>query len=92
MKLASLKQGRDGQLIIVSRDLTHAVHAHHIAPTLQFALDNWPHVEADLAHLYHNLNNDDAPDSFGFNPERCASLYHERINGPMAVRMSIMSS
>ncbi|MGF1693232.1 fumarylacetoacetate hydrolase family protein [Photobacterium kagoshimensis] len=73
MKLASLKQGRDGQLIIVSRDLTRAIHAHDIAPTLQFALDNWPHVEADLAHLYRNLNNDDAPDSFVFNPERCAS-------------------
>ncbi|GAL03359.1 fumarylacetoacetate hydrolase family protein [Photobacterium aphoticum] len=33
MKLASLNQGRDGQLIVVSRDLRLAVYAHDIAPT-----------------------------------------------------------
>ncbi|MGB7997249.1 MAG: 2-keto-4-pentenoate hydratase, partial [Photobacterium halotolerans] len=73
MKLASLNQGRDGQLIIVSRDLTQAVHAHDIAPTLQFALDNWDQVEADLQHLYRNLNDGIANDVFPFNPAHCAS-------------------
>ncbi|UTM59154.1 fumarylacetoacetate hydrolase family protein [Photobacterium sp. CCB-ST2H9] len=73
MKLASLNHGRDGQLIIVSRDLTQAVHAHDIAPTLQFALDNWEQVEADLQHLYRNLNDGIAKDVFPFNPAHCAS-------------------
>ena len=73
MKLASLNHGRDGQLIVVSRDLTQAVHAHDIAPTLQFALDNWDQVEGDLQHLYRNLNDGTAHDVFPFNPKLCAS-------------------
>ncbi|UXI03773.1 fumarylacetoacetate hydrolase family protein [Photobacterium sp. TY1-4] len=73
MKLASLNHGRDGQLIVVSRDLTQAAHAHDIAPTLQFALDNWDQVEADLQHLYRNLNDGVAQDVFPFNPALCAS-------------------
>ena len=32
MKLASLKEGRDGRLVIVSRDLTRAVDASDVAP------------------------------------------------------------
>ena len=40
MKLASLNQGRDGVLIVVSRDLTRAVLAPQIAFTLQAALDD----------------------------------------------------
>ncbi|KLV05459.1 2-keto-4-pentenoate hydratase [Photobacterium aquae] len=73
MKLASLNHGRDGQLIVVSHDLTQAAHAHDIAPTLQFALDNWVQVEADLAHLYRNLNDGIAEHTFAFNPAHCAS-------------------
>src|SRR5438093_5320952 len=41
MKLASLKHGRDGQLIVVSRDLARATDASHVVPTLQAALDDW---------------------------------------------------
>ena len=42
MKLASLKEGgRDGTLIVVNRELTRAVRASSIAPTLQKALDDW---------------------------------------------------
>ena len=42
MKLGSLKAGgRDGALVVVSRDLTRAVRAGAIAPTLQAALDDW---------------------------------------------------
>ncbi len=41
MKLASLKGGRDGRLAVVSHDLTRAVLARDIAPTLQAALDDW---------------------------------------------------
>ncbi len=51
MKLASLKNGtRDGQLVVVSRDLTRYTDASFLVPTLQAALDNWarvaPHLEA----------------------------------------------
>jgi len=45
MKLSSLKQGRDGRLVIVSRDLTRATDAFFIVPTLQQALDDWEKVE-----------------------------------------------
>jgi fumarylacetoacetate (FAA) hydrolase len=41
MKLASLKQGRDGRLVVVSNDLNHFTDAKLIAPSLQAALDNW---------------------------------------------------
>jgi len=41
MKLASLKHGRDGRLVVVSKDVTRYSSAEHIAPTLQAALDNW---------------------------------------------------
>ncbi|MDB5700642.1 MAG: hydrolase family protein [Sphingomonadales bacterium] len=57
VKLASLKHGRDGRLVVVSDDLAWYAEAQHIAPTLQFALDDWdaiaPSLEAlstDLAH------------------------------------------
>ena len=41
MKLASLKNGRDGELVVVSRDLKNFLSAGNVAPTLQHALDNW---------------------------------------------------
>lgn len=57
MKLGSLKSGRDGRLVVVSRDLAWCADAAHIAPTLQSALDDWeavaPRLEllaTDLAH------------------------------------------
>ncbi len=40
MKLASLKGGRDGRLVVVSRDLTRAAAAAAVAPTLREALDD----------------------------------------------------
>ncbi len=57
MKLASLKSGRDGQLVVVSNDLAWCADASHIAPNMQAALDNWEHdaplleaLATDLAH------------------------------------------
>jgi fumarylacetoacetate (FAA) hydrolase len=57
MKLASLKSGRDGQLVVVSDDLAWYADASHICATMQSALDDWeqisPRLEAlatDLAH------------------------------------------
>ena len=56
MKLASLKHGRDGQLIVVSRDLSRYVVAGPVAPTLQAALDDWENVEPQLENLSGALN------------------------------------
>ncbi|WP_288348673.1 fumarylacetoacetate hydrolase family protein [uncultured Thalassospira sp.] len=52
MKLASLKNGtRDGQLVLVTRDLESYVDASAIAPTLQAALDNWSVIAPRLREL-----------------------------------------
>jgi len=52
MKLGSLKEGgRDGTLIVVSKDLKRAVRATGIAPTLQRALEDWQSVAPRLAAL-----------------------------------------
>jgi len=55
MKLGSLKQGRDGELVVVSKDLSRAVRASGIAPTLQAALDDWKGSAPKLAALYAKL-------------------------------------
>lgn len=56
MKLASLKEGgRDGTLIVVSRDLAHGVRASDIAPTLQAALEDWQNTAPRLRALYDAL-------------------------------------
>ncbi len=65
MKLGSLKEGgRDGTLIVVSRDLTHAVRAGGIAPTLQAALDDWSNSAPRLNALYADLNEGSANGAF----------------------------
>lgn len=56
MKLASLKHGRDGKLVVVSRDLTRMTDAAAIAPTLQAALDDWNAALPRLRGLYESLN------------------------------------
>ena len=73
MKLASLNQGRDGVLLVVSRDLRHAVKVPQIAATLQAALDDWqikrPHLEA----MYQRLNDGLCEDAFVFDQADCHS-------------------
>jgi fumarylacetoacetate (FAA) hydrolase len=61
MKLASLKGGRDGRLVVVSNDLAWFAEAHHIAPTLQFALDHWEGVEPVLRGLGQSLEHGSVP-------------------------------
>ncbi|MGG5601139.1 fumarylacetoacetate hydrolase family protein [Myroides sp. C8-3] len=57
MKLASINNGtRDGQLVVVTRDLTKAVAVSDIATTMQEALDQWETKEALLKEVYENLN------------------------------------
>jgi fumarylacetoacetate (FAA) hydrolase len=57
MKLATLKSGgRDGVLVVVSRDLVTCQRVPKIAATLQFALDNWDAVAPRLRNVYADLN------------------------------------
>ena len=55
MKLASLKGGRDGRLVVVSKDITRYAEASHVAPTLQAALDNWTRAKPRLEELAYSL-------------------------------------
>lgn len=61
MKLASLKGGRDGRLVVVSSDLAWFTDASHIAPTLQAALDHWGRCEAELRGLGESLEHAAVP-------------------------------
>ncbi|MFJ6025052.1 fumarylacetoacetate hydrolase family protein [Brevundimonas sp. NPDC092305] len=61
MKLASLKHGRDGRLVVVSEDLNWFTDAFLIAPTLQAALDDWDRVEPDLRALAESLEHGGVP-------------------------------
>ena len=71
MKLASLKGGRDGRLVVVSHDLCLAVDAPRIASTLQAALDDWDRIAPQLREVSDRLNR--GGDGFVFRPESCAS-------------------
>ena len=55
MKLASLKGGRDGRLVVVSRDLTRCVDASAVAPTMQAALDDWDVIAPKLRAIAEAL-------------------------------------
>jgi fumarylacetoacetate (FAA) hydrolase len=61
MKLASLKQGRDGHLVVVSDDLTFYTDAKLIAPTLQAALDDWGQCGPQLEMLAQALRRSAVP-------------------------------
>ena len=74
MKLGSLKEGgRDGTLIVVSRDLTRAVRATGIAPTLQRALEDWSNTAPRLNALYEALNAGDADGAFDMDAQAMAA-------------------
>lgn len=72
MKLASLRHGRDGKLVVVSKDLTRAALAEGIAPTLQAALDGWADVAPRLEGLAESLEHGAVP-SFRFRERDCAA-------------------
>ncbi len=73
MKLASLKSGRDGQLVVVSRDLSRAVSAAAIAPTLQAAMDNWADCEPKLTALFDKLQAGKVEGEFAFDTTAVAA-------------------
>lgn len=74
MKLATLKnQNRDGQLVVVSRDLTSAVPVPEIASTLQQALDHWQQCQPRLQECYDRLNAGDINYVLAFDDQPVAS-------------------
>ncbi|HET9048632.1 MAG TPA: FAA hydrolase family protein, partial [Chiayiivirga sp.] len=79
MKLASLRRGgRDGTLIVVSRDLARAVAVPDIAATLQAALDDWATLAPRLATVSQSLEATsvgtiNGMDVFAFDPEQLAA-------------------
>ena len=73
MKLASLKYGRDGCLVVVSQDLTRAVEVPDIATTMQAALDEWTSIAPELEVVSQLLERGTAEDAFQFEPAECAA-------------------
>ncbi|MDE2395094.1 MAG: fumarylacetoacetate hydrolase, partial [Burkholderiales bacterium] len=72
MKLATLADGsRDGQLVVVSRDLSLAHYAGSTATRLQQVLDDWNFMSPQLEDLYATLNGGKARHAFEFDPRRC---------------------
>ena len=74
MKLATLKnQSRDGQLVVVSRDLNLCQAVPQIAATLQQAIEQWERVEHSLRATYDALNNGQAETAHRFDEAACHS-------------------
>jgi fumarylacetoacetate (FAA) hydrolase len=72
MKLATYKDGsRDGQLVVVSRDLSQAHYASHIANRLQQVLDDWNFLSPQLQDIFDALNAGRARHAFPFDPAQC---------------------
>ncbi len=72
MKLASYKDGsRDGQLVVVSRDMGTAHYATGIATRMQQLLDDWNFLSPQLEDLYTTLNHGRARHAFSFDPAMC---------------------
>lgn len=72
MKLATYKDGsRDGQLVVVSRDLTLAHYASGVATRLQQVLDDWNFLSPQLEELSQTLNHGKARHAFAFDPAKC---------------------
>lgn len=74
MKLATLKNHkRDGQLVVVSKDLTQAICVPEIAETLQQALDNWEICRPKLATYYEKLNAGEFKNTLPFSQQALAA-------------------
>ena len=74
MKLASLKKGgRDGTLIVVSRDLTRALEVPNSATTLQAALDDWDDIEPQLLAVAKSIEAGAVEGELAFDAADCAS-------------------
>jgi len=72
MKLATYKDGsRDGQLVVVSRDLSSAHYATGVADRLQQVLDDWNFMSPQMQDIYDTLNQGKARHAFSFDPRQC---------------------
>ena len=72
MKLATYKDGsRDGQLVVVSRDLSTAHYATGIANKMQQVLDDWGFIAPLLVDLSETLNQGKTRHAFPFDPAMC---------------------
>ena len=72
MKLATYRDGsRDGQLVVVSRDLSTAHYATGVADRLQQVLDDWNFLSPQLQDLYVTLNQGKARHAFPFDARQC---------------------
>ena len=88
MKLATIKnKNRDGQLVVVSKDLMHAVLASDVAETLQQALDTWQQSEPKLEAYYRKLNHHEIKNPLMFSEHSLHRHFQEHFNGPMVVPM-----
>ncbi len=74
MKLASLKQGRDGALVVVDKGFQNAVKVPEIAGSLVQALENWAMAEHKLQSVSESLNSGKAKDAFKLNPGDLAAV------------------
>ena len=85
MKLATYSDGsRDGQLLVVSRDLESAHYATGIAHRMQQALDDWNFIAPQLQDLYETLNHGKARHAFPFEAARCMAPLpraYQRLSG-----------
>lgn len=74
MKFATLKNNtRDGQLVVVSRDLSKAVSVADVAATMQALIDNWAELSPKLESVYADLNAGNCADAFDFVEADCES-------------------
>jgi fumarylacetoacetate (FAA) hydrolase len=85
MKLATYKDGsRDGQLLVVSRDLSTAHYATGVAGRLQQVLDDWNFMSPQLQDLYDSLNHGKLRHAFPFEASRCMAPLpraYQRLDG-----------
>ncbi|SNY55571.1 fumarylacetoacetate (FAA) hydrolase [Arsukibacterium tuosuense] len=74
MKLASLKNNtRDGQLVVVSRDLSRCIAISDIANTMQQLLDNWAELSVKADTVYQALNAGKLDGEMAFDQAQCES-------------------
>ena len=92
VKLASLKGGRDGRLVVVSHDLTRAAPVPEVAPTLQAALDDWQRHGPALERASADLDANVTLAAFDFDPRHCAAPLPRAYQWATAAPTSIMWS
>jgi fumarylacetoacetate (FAA) hydrolase len=73
VKLASLKNGKDGRLVVVSRDLERAVAVPSIAATMLDAIERWSDCAPKLLEIYERLNAGPVADAFAFDSRQAAA-------------------